>query len=308
MLFWSGGMCSFLMSLILLFNTVQIQENICEIKKIEYIANNSMSKNIFLNIVVESTFRDVFQLSIYFYDRNKELLNNKCYSSSLVVQGKKNTQAKIPVEIKDTMYLNIIVYSGNLEKEIENIMFPIYPKKHQTCDLGVEKICRDTFPTIINYENKEINEVYNYITLTNHSLYFFCFDNLLPLSKIHLISNSGIDEINGSAIMRVKSEINNELFVPLKIIQNNNLFHFKLAEKYYVNLKEGKTSKNYMKDSYYISEIVFPYIDQEYQFELEITDLFEGFETIVIPFNVVTKGQLLGKCGEAKYCVRRSYL
>ena len=113
MLFWSGGMCNFLLSFILLFNTLSMNQNVCKVEKIECITSNNSSNNIYLTLEIQSTFRDIFELNIYFYNSNKKLLNDKYYSSALAIQGKKSTEAKVPVEINDMMYLNIVVYSGN---------------------------------------------------------------------------------------------------------------------------------------------------------------------------------------------------
>lgn len=312
MLFWSGGMCNFFVSLILLFNTLQIKQNICRVEKIEYITSNSVNNNVCLNLEVQSTYRDIFELKVYFYDKEKELINNKWYSSALVIQGRKDTQAKVPIDVADVTYLNIIVYSGNLEKEIENIMLPLYRKSSSMCDLTRDKLCVSSIPSVIKYENKEIKEFYSNVTVVNDSLSFFSFTNRLPLDKIHLISNSHIDEKEGWAILRLKSG-RHELFseedtIPLKMASNNNVFYFELAENYYVNIKDGRTSISYIEDSYYINEIVFPYIDEQYNFELEIHNLLADFETILVSFDVKTRGDLVGDCKVSKYCVRRSYL
>lgn len=305
-------MCNFLLCIVLMFNTLNVKVNISGVEKIEYYSSDTTDNSFYLNVYLNSTFKDVVELTVYFYNSNKKLDSNKYYSSALNIDGRKRTQAKIPYKFKEKIYLNIVIYSGNLEKEIENIMFPIYPRNDLICDLSEKRICESSHPVFVEYKNKKIIENNGYVSLINDKLNFSNFNNLIPINKIHIISNSLINKKEGYAVLKLKNNekvfCNEEFFIPLETVKENDVIYLEFLDKYYVDMKNGITSKNYINNSFYVNQIILPYIDYKYEFSVEILGEFSGFEKVLVEFTVETKHKLVGECNESKYCIRRSYL
>ena len=90
---------------LLLFNNINYIENdITKVDKIEYSAKNYSKDFIIINVYISASQRDVVELKISFYDKDKRRINESYYSSALTIQGSKNTEAKIPVQVNDKMY------------------------------------------------------------------------------------------------------------------------------------------------------------------------------------------------------------
>lgn len=313
MSFWGGGMLNVLLSFAMLFGTVNTSEEISKIEKVEYNAKTYDNQKIDLNIYVKTNKRDILQIIVYFYNKNNELIADKYYSSSLVVDGKKETRATIPILSKKELFLNIIFYSGNLDREIENIMFPIYSREFLSCDLNKDKICESNNPVIVVYENKNILEIKEKISLVNSGLDFNSFNNLVPINKIKLISN--VEALYDYGFLKLEKNVNDfdvyydgGYIFNLKINSINGIMGFNISDNYYVNFFEGKTSQNYINDALYINEILLPYNNTSYSFIVELNDVFTNFSSVKVRFVVNTKGNLIGKCDSSKYCLRRNYL
>lgn len=311
--FWSGGMLSFVMALFLAITPINIKNDFCKIEKIEYNANSYNNKNLTLNIKLATSKRDVVQLDVYFYNKHKELVTNKYYSSSLVIDGRKETKATIPLPQGDKLFLNIIFYSGNLEQEIENIMFPIYPREFLLCDLNVEKICKSNNPAVVIYEDKKITEVIEKVSIINNKLEFDSFNNLVPIDQIKLISNLCINQKYSNLQIREKiNDLNIYYEEGYRFLIKNKcregIINFAFAERYYVDFFKGKTSQSYINDSFYINEVLLPYGNGSYSFCIEMEGVFINFSNVKVNFDVHTKGNLIGKCSQSKYCLRRNYL
>ena len=80
---------------------------VTKVDKIEYCSSYYQKEFITLNIVINAIKRDIVELKISFYDKDKRKLNQSYYSSALTINGNKNTEAKIPVKVNEKMYLNI---------------------------------------------------------------------------------------------------------------------------------------------------------------------------------------------------------
>lgn len=306
-------MRNILLSLILLFNGVNVENEVSEVEKIQYLTSDYDEGRAKLDIKIRSKIKDCIQLNIFFYDKEKQLLNNKYYSSSLVIDGIKNTSAKIPIDMDDKIYLNIVLYSGVMEKEILNIMFPLYPKESGSCNLSVQKTCISKWPNLIVYEYKHIEEKYESVALVNEKLDFNVFDNAVPINRIRLKNSINLKE--GSAFLILKEKVkqfdidyNGRYVFPLDVKKEKGLFTFDFVENYYVDELNGKTSQNYLKNGVLKKKILLPYIDEEYTFIIEIKDAFISFDSVTLNFKVSTYGKLIGECSKAKYCFRRSYL
>lgn len=306
-------MFNIFISLSLILNMININVDYCNIEKIEYYSNQYENNFITLNIGVKTNKRDVVQLDVYFYNKDNELLTNKYYSTSLVIDGKKETRAKIPLVVEGNINLNMVFYSGNLETEIENVMFPIYPREFLSCNLNESLICESNSPVYVLYENKNIKEVKEKIDILNEDLNFNSFNNLVPVNKVKLISTYQC--LNHIAVLKLNEKIDgydiyydSEYSFPLKISCYNGILSFEVGEMYYVDFVNGKVSENYNYGSKYTNEILLPYENKNYLFRIEMENCFYNFDFVVFEFYVQTKGNLIGKCNESKYCLRRNYL
>ena len=63
-----------------------------------------------------------------------------------------------------------------------------------------------------------------------------------------------------------------------------------------------------MNESFYINEILLPYETEMYEFVVDLEGVMTNFKNIRLSFNVITRGNLIGKCDQSKYCIRRNYL
>ena len=305
-------MLNVILSFALLFNNIYFNKQSTEVEKIEYFTNNNDSKSITIDISLKSICRDVVQLTIFFYDENKNVMNNKYFSSSLFIEGKTKTKARIPMEVKTKLYFNIILYSSNLDEEIENIMFPIYPKQKVNCDLNLSKTCKSDSHSLIFYSKKKIYEEYEFVSLLNDSLDFKRFDNIVPLSSIRLMSNLIEGEAQTTLILDEKIEsLNIDYYggylVPIRMIVDKGIITFNFSEKYYIDFIKGETSQNYIRNGRLMNEILLPYKNYKYEFEIDIKENFVSFGTVKITFSVITSGKLIGNCENSKYCIRRGY-
>jgi len=292
----------------LLMNLINVSnEFVTIVEKIEYTADNYNNNILKLKIVLNSSSRDIVKLKIFFYDKNGELINDNYYSSALEIEGIKETYAKVPVVIEDKMFLNIVLTSDNHKKEIENIMFPIYPKDNMECDLNASRICKSKHPSVVVYNNKVIDENYEMISLVNTNLNIDVFNNLIPLNKMKIITNSIL--IDGYSSLSVDEDIGLEsISLPLNIMMTNNIINFELANKYYLDVMEGKVYDNYKEKTIYDNQIILPYENKIYKITIELYDCFKIFNYVKIDFNVTTKDRLIGDCNLSKYCIRRNYL
>ena len=306
-------MRSLLLSFMLLFCNYQDARNITKVNIIEYYSNSHKDDIITLNINITATKRDVIELKIYFCDENKNNLNKDYFSSALTIQGNKKTEARIPIHISEKMYLNIVFYSSNLDKEIENVMFPIYKNEDLICDLNETKICKSNNPVHVIYENKKIREIYEKIAVSNETLMFKSFNNIVPIEDIRLICNNQIND--GEMNLYIKEKIDEySLYYKegyafnLEAYVVNNVIRFAFMDYHYVDLHNGKMYDNYISDGVYIKDVILPYRNKEYNFVIELKDCFVSFKTVKLDFKVKTKGDLIGGCETSKYCLRRSYL
>lgn len=273
--------------------------NISEVKKIEYTSIDYNNNVLNLKLDISVSKRDIITLNIYFYkDKAKQ---EKYYNSSLTLEKSSETVAKIPIEICEKMEMNIIVISNNMGEEIANAFLPLYPYQQEMCVLEMNKVCTSKYPSVVSYKNNEISKEYETISLVNDSLFFYSFNNLLPLDKISLITNLSISN-EGYGVMRIE-----EYQVPIKV-NGYNIKQLGLENKYYLNVKEGITYDKYVCDTIYDSNIILPYIDKEYSVNIELYDCFLSFNTVSISFVVATRNSFLGDCSSSVYCFRRVYL
>ena len=296
----------------LLFNSINFNnhnETIC-VKKIEYRENN----NEFISLEVElySSEEDILQMQVYFCDKEK-VCQKEYYSSTLIIKGNKKTIAKVPFTIEKDGYLNIKFYSNNLSDYFEDVMFPIYYNDNQICYLSEAYECVSKKPGVIKYVNKVIEEEYNRVSLINKNKVYYSFNNRLPIERIKI--GSLLKREKGSANLCIKERIegmeiyyNEGYSFPLNIQFENNIVNLSLANKYYLDLIKGLAYEEYKENLIYTNQIIFPYIDNEYDITIELSEVFLSFNKVVLDFKLITKGNLLGNCNSSKYCLRRSYL
>jgi len=297
----------------LLLSSININDprNI-SVKKIEYNEKNRNDEFIELKIDLYSSSEDILLMQVYFCDKEK-VCDKEYYSSSLIIKGEKSTTAKIPFKVEDDSNLNILFYSNNLKDYFENIMFPIYSKNNQICYLSESYECSGKKPSIIKYENKVIEEKYDKLSLVNKEKVYYLFDNRLPIEKIRI--GSVLENNNGYANLYIEDKVkgmeiyyNDGYVIPLNIEFKNNIINLTFSNKYYLDLKNGFTYEEYEEKLIYTSQIVFPYIDEEYDVKIELVNVFSSFEKVILGFKFVTKGELFGRCDSSKYCLRRKYL
>lgn len=306
-------MLNVILSLLLFFNSAIISyENETKVEKIVYQPNFYVNGIINLEIFVSSFVKDIVELKVYFYDVENNLISNDFFSSSIIIEGKKKTVAKIPFKFNKQIYLNIIIYSDNSKKEIENILFPIYEKGNVICELTESKQCVTSHPSLVIYEESKIMEKYEELYLiTDPDIY--SKNNILPINKINLLYNFEILENEANLLIYDEIEefdliYDEKYFFPLDIVQNRNVLSFNLLNSYYLDIVDGKMYERYVKDTICTDEIILPYKNKTYDLDIVINEGFINFSKVIINFNVTTKGNLIGQCDGCKYQIRRNYL
>lgn len=295
----------------LLINMVNVSEkDIVEVKEIIY--DSYENNRINLDIELYSSNEDIVEMKVYFCNENKEIIYNKYFEAALVIKGSKKTKAKIPFEVKENIFLNIIFYSSKKNKEIDNIMFPIYHYEKRSCYLTESIACISDVPINIIYKEKNISEEKEKISIKKDNFIYNSFNNKIPLEKIKINSNFNIKE--GEVNLYIKNEINefdlyykdNYLF-PLEIYYDKGFMTFMFSNIYYLDLIKSRVYEDYHDNTVAMKNIILPYADNEYEMTIELKDCFSFFEKVVINFKVITKGNLLGDCVSSKYCLRRVY-
>lgn len=193
-----------------------------KVEKIEYSNAENSEEFIYLNITINCYVRDVITLKI---NNNEEY-----YESSLIIENKKETRAKIPFKIKEKSYLKINIISNNENINLTDIEFPVYPKNNEMCDLNKNKSCKSKYPSKVIYENDQIEEYYELISLNMENTNIFSFNNLIPINKISLYA---LNFENGDAYLYLNKKVNNlnvyydkKYAFPLKMITNKNSVNF----------------------------------------------------------------------------------
>ncbi len=292
---------------ILLTNPINIANQTSEVTKIEHTSIQNTSSYFYLNINLKTLIRDIFKLEIYFHNQENKKANY--YARSLIIEKEKETTVKIPYYVQEKIFLNIIISSQNLEKEIENIMFPIYPKVEKECNLNIERKCMSSFPTSVIYQNKKIKEEYSEISLLNKETNFQTFNNLLPIDKIYIKSNIILDDFIGyisleNKIDELEMYYDTQYLFPILANNSNQFLNLVLANKYYIDFLNGITSDTYKTNYQIRKEILFPYLDNKYSLTLQLNNL-SLFSRVIFEFEIETKGVLIGDNG--KYLIRRGY-
>lgn len=273
-----------------------------KVEKIEYSNVENSEEFIYLNITINCYIRDVITLKI---NNNEE-----CYESSLIIENKKETRAKIPFKIREKSYLKIDIISNNKNINLTNIEFPVYPKNNDLCDLNKNKSCKSKYPNKVVYENNKIEEYYELVSLNMENINVFSFNNLIPINKISLYA---LNFENGDAYLYLNKKVNNlniyydkKYTFPLKMITNKNSVNFEFSNNYYINEIKGETYEDYVVNTRIDNNILLPYVDETYEMKLVIYES-NSFEKVTLKFNVITKENLIGN-KESKYILKRSYL
>ena len=273
-----------------------------KVEKIEYSNVENSEEFIYLNITINCYIRDVITLKI---NNNEEY-----YESSLIIENKKETRAKIPFKIREKSYLKINIISNNKNINLTNIEFPVYPKNNDLCDLNKNKSCKSKYPNKVVYENNKIEEYYELVSLNMENINVFSFNNLIPINKISLYA---LNFENGDAYLYLNKKVNNlniyydkKYTFPLKMITNKNSVNFEFSNNYYINEIKGETYEDYVVNTRIDNNILLPYAYDTYEMKLVIYES-NSFEKVTLKFNVITKENLIGN-KESKYILKRSYL
>lgn len=300
-----------IMCVSLLFSATNLNSK--EETMIRSISFEASSDNVVsLEIEVYSKIRDLIEMKVTFYSKEKLKINEDVFSSTLSVEGKKTTIARIPFIIEENMFFRLSFYSENKKAIVEDIYFPIYEAKSFVCNLSNGDYCKGKFPNLVVYKSGVIKEKYEELFLLDRKLYYTSFNNYLPLDKIKISSTIRVDGLSAYLILKEKlKEIDlyykEEYKVPLSMIIDDSIISFQLSNNYYINIIEGSTYEDYKEGTVFSNNILFPYKNKSYDMNIEIEDSI-SFEKIIIPFNFKTKGDFFGNCNKSKYCVRRNYI
>lgn len=301
-------MLKLILSISLLFSVYEKES--FRVDKISYSASDNTGSMFYLNIDLYSSIKDVVELKIYFYDINKNVLNNIYYSSSLEVDKSKSTIAKVPYKIEEDIYLRIFIFNENGKNEFLNLFFPVFPKKDNVCYLS-KRYCENR--DVVIYREGIVETEKSKVFLVNESSNFYSFDNRLKIERIRISASLFKEE--GYAYLSIKDKIeginlyyNNGYEIPLSVKNDKGIVYSKLENMYYLDFLNGATFENYRKDTIYMNDIVFPYFDNSYEMKLVFVDCFAGFSRVEVSFNLIVEGELIGECFSSKYCLRRDYL
>lgn len=288
-----------------------VDEDIVE--KIEYNVSSYSKEGIELDVSLNINKRMVLTMKVYFYDENKNILNNKYYASSVVLEKHSETKAKIPIQFNGKIYLNIMFENGENNEEIDNLFFPIYEKLAGVCDFGEEKMCDSKYPVKVVYQKGFVNEFFEKIFLVEDNLHMRSYDNRLPIEKLAI--KTSVHKEDGYAALYIyeKYDYINVYYdgkyeFPLEIYSENGIINFKIANKYYLNYIDGKISEEYFANSVFDNNLVFPFNEDIYYMDIVLVDAFYVFDIVKLPFVFEIKGNLIGRCNDAKYCIKRGYL
>lgn len=276
--------------------------NYSKVEKLEYENIISNSEYFYLNITINCYYRDIITLKIK--------SDEEYYESSLIIENKKETRAKIPFKIKERIFLNIIITSSNENRNLLDIDFPVYPKNNSKCDLNKNNSCKSEYPIKVTYKNNEIIEKYEQISLNMKNTEIISFNNLIPIKNISLYA---LNFDMGDAYLYLNKEVNGlkvyydgEYVLPLNIIKSRNNLNFEFSNSYYIDEMSGNTYEDYMINTKVDNNILLPYIDDIYDMKLVIYES-NSFDEIILEFKVITRGNLIGN-SKSKYLLKRSYL
>lgn len=287
-------------------------ENVVEM--IEYNVLDYTEEGISMNVTLNVDRKTIITMKVYFFDENKNILNNKYYESSMILEKDSRTLAKIPIQFRGKIYLNIVFENRELNEEIENIFFPVYEKEKGSCDFSIKKSCNSSYPVKVVYENGRVNEFYENVFLVNEDLHIRSFNNRLPIENFAIKTSINKEE-KGYASLYIDEKLesinvyySDKYEFPLEVYYDSSLLKFKFANKYYLDYLKGVVSEEYENNLIFDNNIVFPFVDKAYAMEIVLFDAFYAFDNVRIPFMFETRGNLVGNCDESKYCIKRGYL
>ena len=308
--FWSGGMHKIVLCISLLFNTINLKHS--DRSVVESIVHKTSEENVIeLEITIISQVEDTIEMSIYFYDEKKEEKYEEYFSSSLIIKGRKVTTARIPFEKETKNFLNIIFLSNNLNENILDVSFPVYKLEQRKCMLSKERYCEASIPSIVEYKNNNVKEMYDKFFLIDENTKYYSLNNYIILEKIKISASSNSSIIDASLHLKDKIEGLNvyqdkEYAFPLVVNYDSGLLRFDFLNNYYVDLLQGSTHEDYIENAIFTNKVLLPYDDKTYDMYIEVET--DGvFNKIIIEFEIETKGKLYGTCKESKYCLRRNY-
>lgn len=280
--------------------------NYSRVEKIEYENLISNSECLYLNIIINCYSRDIITLKI----KSGEEYGEEYYESSLIIEGKKETRAKIPFKIKEKSFLNIIIISNNESRNLLDIDFPVYPKNNSKCDLNKNNSCKGEYPSKVIYENNKIIEKYEQISINMKNTEIISFNNLIPIKNISFyVLNFDV----GDAYLYLNKKVygleiyyDSKYVFPLNIIKDRSTLNFEFSNDYYIDEMNGSTYEDYVINAKVDNNVLLPYIDDIYEMKLVIYES-NSFDEITLKFKVITRGDLIGS-NKSKYLLVRSYL
>lgn len=286
----------------IIINLLSINNRASTVDKVEWQLKENAGAYAYLNITINCPKRDIITLKIK--------SNDKEYESSLIIEGKKETKAKILLNEDKEHILSINVFSQNKNDQIGDFDFPIYFINNQKCYLNKSKSCYSKYPSKVIYQNGKIKEYNEVISLNVFDLNLNSFNNLIPIKRLSFYTKN-IEM--GDAYLYLKKQYeniqinyNNQYEFPLDIIKKDNLMTFEFSTNYYIDDMNGITYEDYKINTRIDNNILMPYVDETYEFQLIVYDL-GAFESVSLDFSVNTKGSLIGK-ENSKYRIKRNYL
>lgn len=305
-------MLKYLSLFVMLFNSGFYNDISTKIEKIEYSKKDYVNNILHLNISVQAPKKDILELIIDFYDENNMKIGNT-FSSAIIVQGRKKTIAKIPVEVKKTMQMKIVIEGNNEKRELLNIVIPLYRYTEENCNLSEKGFCESKYPSKIMYLNGELQEIYEKIFLINDVLEFHSLDNYIPLNKINIIGQYEINDDRGE--LKIEKEIEEmHLYFyegysfPIKLDIKDGKLQFDFENSYYIDKMKGEMYEEYYVNTIYDNKVLLPYKQAEYYLNIKLENCFLYFDNVEIDFLVYTSNILIGDCKNSLYCFRRIYI
>ena len=192
-------------------------------------------------------------------------------------------------------------------------MFPVYVLEKGTCNLNLTRVCQSKYPVSVKYENNEIREVREKISVINESLSFYADKNMVPLRKLAISSNVNLKDNLANLYLEEENPFfdiyyNKGYMFPVLLSKERDILSLEFANLYYIDVLNGKMHENYKEGTIQDNKVILPYINNCYEFILKLEKCTKSFNEVVVKFDVFTNKKLIGNKQESLYSIRRKYL
>lgn len=296
-----------MLKLFLLFSmlNLNVSSEYVDVESIEYYQTRKEDKKIIFNF--ESDYYKTHDLlvSIELY-RSRDNVFVKRYKNNITIIGDKVSVANLNFDLTENMYALIFV-EYNQRNIVEEGKINFYIQDDCVINRDIRE-CKRIYKS--EYRDKISKDLINNFKINKQTFDKYLVFNFLNPKDITYYSEFDFFESNKYLVINdlvdgYDINYNNEYRFLLDTSGEINQ-SFSLVEAYYVDLISFKFSDEHFINSQETTKIHFPFIKEEKVYNCSIS--IESFINIQIDFEVMTMGDLFGKCKESKYCLTRRKL